>query len=223
MVVLPELLLPGYNSDRISDLAQPAEGAWVERLCAMANAAGCGMALGYGERLGDTLYNSAVAIAGNGKVLAHYRKVQLFGPREAEMFRPGDRFVTFDHAGRKMALLICYDVEFGPHVRALARAGVDLVLVPTANMLPWSYVCDATVPSQSATHGVAIAYANYCGIEGELTYCGGSVITGQEGQILAKAGLGPALLIADLPERVEPGRIATHLSDYRAGVLVTPS
>ena len=37
-------------------------------------------------------------------------------------------------------MLICYDVEFPENVRALALAGADLVLVPTALMAPYDFV-----------------------------------------------------------------------------------
>lgn len=216
MVVLPELFLPGYNSDRIAELAQPADGSWMARLCAMVRVAKCGLTVGFAERDGACLYNSAVAIAADGRVLACYRKVQLYGPREARLFEPGDEFVTFDLAGRRLALLICYDVEFAGHIRVLSQAGVDLILVPTANMVPYTYVSDHVVPALSATHGITIAYVNYCGVEGNLTYCGGSTVTGQDGAVLVKAGMHAALLMVDLPARLDPRVVATHLADFRA-------
>lgn len=94
----------------------------------MAIAAGCGVVVRYVERDGDRLYNAAVAFGTMGEELAHYRKVQLYGPREKALFTPGDAYATFTLAGTKTALLICYDIEFGPHITALmAGDGVDLV------------------------------------------------------------------------------------------------
>jgi predicted amidohydrolase len=66
----------------------------------------------------------------------------------------------------------------------------------------------------AANHGLAIAYANFCGSEGDLTYAGGSVIAGPHGEVLARAGAGPALLIADLPPR-DPARLSTQAADLR--------
>ncbi|EKD61747.1 MAG: Nitrilase/cyanide hydratase and apolipoprotein N-acyltransferase, partial [uncultured bacterium] len=140
--------------------------------------------LGYAEAAGDAVYNAALALAADGSVLAHYRKIQLFGPREAAIYRPGDAYALFDLAGIKAAVLICYDIEFAPHVAALAAAGVTLILVPTANMLPFTHVMTATVPAMAANHGVAIVYANYCGVEGDLTYAGGSLIAGPHGEVV---------------------------------------
>ena len=66
----------------------------------------------------------------------------------------------------------------------------------------------------AAKYGMAIVYANYCGVEGDLTYAGGSLIVGADGEVLAQAGMGPVLLIADLPQ-VEAGRLSSQAQDFR--------
>ncbi|EEW26056.1 nitrilase-related carbon-nitrogen hydrolase [Rhodobacter ferrooxidans] len=214
MLVAPELFLPGYNAD-VAGLAQPQGGEWHLRLAEMTRAAGCGLTLGFAEAAGDALFNSAICLDATGRHLAHYRKIQLFGPREAALFRPGKAYETFTLAGVKCALLICYDIEFAPHVAALAALGVQVILVPTANMLPYTHVSSATVPAMAANHGVAIVYANMCGTEGDLSYAGGSVIVGATGAQLAQAGQGQALLVADIP-RPDPALLSSQAADFRA-------
>lgn len=216
MALFPELLLPGYNADQVADLAQPLGGEWVSRLCDMARGAGVGITTGYAEREGDLAFNSAVAISGKGEVLANYRKVQLFGPREARLFRAGRDYVTFDWEGRRAALMICYDVEFAGHVRALAERGVTLILCPTANMHPFTHVSRFTVPSQAVNHGLAIAYCNYCDVEGDLHYYGGSLVVAADGHILAEAGGGAEGLVADLSYRPDARLLSSQVADYRA-------
>jgi predicted amidohydrolase len=215
MAVFPELFLPGYNSDRIEALAEPLDGAWIARLRDMARQAGCGLTTGYAERAGAELCNSAVAIGADGAVLANYRKIQLYGLREKAMFAPGDRYALFEVAKRRAALLICYDIEFSGHVAALAQLGVELILVPTANMVPFQHVCRITVPAHAVNHAVAIVYANFCGTEGDLTYCGESLIVARDGVVLAHAGAGPATLIVDLDHPVDPERLSTQGRDWR--------
>lgn len=214
MLVAPELLLPGYNVGGIAGLAQGRDGPWLRALSAMARAAGCGVVLGWAERAGPVIHNAAAAVGADGEVLAHYRKIQLYGPREKALFTPGAGYVDFRVSGRKAALLICYDVEFAPHVAALAGQGVEVILVPTANMLPFTHVSRATVPAMAANHGVSIVYANFCGVEGDLAYCGGSLIVAADGEVLAQAGMAEALLVCELPP-VDPARLATQLADYR--------
>jgi 5-aminopentanamidase len=214
MLVAPEAYLPGYNQRDIAAQAQMQSGAWVARLSALAAKAHCGLVTGYAERGGDHVYNAAVAIGPDGAILAHYRKIQLYGPRENAIYSPGDAYTLFDVAGTKATVLICYDIEFAPHVAALAARGATLFLVPTANMAPFTHVVRATVPAMAANHGVTIAYANYCGTEGDLTYVGGSLIAGPHGEVLAQAGEGPALLIVDVPD-ADPTRLSTQSADFR--------
>ncbi len=214
VVVFPELMLPGYNSDQIAERAQASDGGWVARLRGMATEAGCGLCVGYAERDGTNLFNSAIAVDRAGEVLAHYRKVQLYGGREKALFAPGDGYATFTLAGRKAAMLICYDVEFSGHIAALVRQGTEVILVPTANMEPFGHVCRVTVPAQAVMHGVSIVYANYSGTEGDLSYCGGSSIVRADGAVLAQAGTEPAILIADLG-RPDMRLISTQGADWR--------
>lgn len=221
MLVTPEVFLPGYNNDHIPDRALPHGGAWQTRLAAACAKANCGLVLGYAERDGDRLYNSALALDATGTEVAHFRKIQLYGPREAALYTPGDHYVSFDLKGHKTSLLICYDIEFAPHVAELARAGVEVILVPTANMQPFTHVARVTVPTMAANHGTSIVYANYCGVEGDLTYVGLSLIAGPHGEVMAQAGDGPALLIADLPART-PALLSTQLRDQRVAGWATP-
>lgn len=215
MALMPELFLPGYNSDSVPALAQPRDGDWLARLADMCRAHACGLTIGYAERDDGQLFNAATTIDPDGAFLAHYRKIQCFGPREARLFTPGDRYETFSFAGRRIGLLICYDVEFETHVRALADLGTDLILVPTANMEPFRQVAAHVIPAHATNLGVTIAYANYCGSEGDLTYCGGSIIAAPRGHILASAGQSPVLLIVDLPETPPPQDLTPHLTDLR--------
>ena len=215
MLVAPEVFLPGYNHDQITTLAQPRGGDWHQRLATLTRTTGCGLTLGYAERDGAAVYNAAVTFDAKGTEIAHYRKIQMYGPREKAIYRPGQAYEIFDLHGTRTALLICYDIEFAPHIAALAAQGVKLILCPTANMQPFTHVVRFTVPAHAANHALTIAYANYCGTEGDLTYVGGSLIADPYGEPLAQAGLGPTLLLATLPTNLDPTRLATQAADYR--------
>lgn len=214
LLVLPEVWLPGYNQPDIEVRALALDSAPLLRLAAAARTHRTALVTGYAERDGDRLYNSAACFGPDGVLLLNYRKVQLYGPREAALYTPGTDLPTFNLAGETAAVLICYDVEFAPHIKSLADRGVTLILVPTANMAPFTHVPRATVPAMAACHGVTIAYANYCGTEGDLTYVGLSTIAGPHGEILAQAGETPTLLIAEIPPR-DPARLSTQAVDFR--------
>lgn len=213
-LVLPEVWLPGYNQPDIPTRALALDSAPLQRLGQMAAEARTTLVVGYAERDGSAVYNSAVCFGPDGARLANYRKVQLYGPRERAIYIPGTTLETFAIAGATVAILICYDVEFAPHIKTLADRGVTTILVPTANMQPFSHVARYTVPAMATNHGVTIVYANYCGQDGDLAYVGNSLIAGPHGEVLAQAGDTPALLVADIPAR-DPARLSTQATDLR--------
>lgn len=214
-LVLPELWLPGYNQPEIPAHALSQDSPPLQRLAAAAKAKATALVVGYAERDGDRIYNSAACFGPDGTLVANHRKLQLYGPRERAIFTPGDRFTTFQLGGETAAIMICYDVEFAPHIKALSDEGVTVILAPTANMMPFTHVARHTVPAMAANHGLTIVYANYCGTEGDLTYVGSSLIAGPHGEVLAQAGETTALLVAEIPTR-DPARLSTQSIDLRA-------
>ena len=214
VVVFPELFLTGYERPDLAELACDAE-ALKARLAPIAREAGCAICVGYPERAGERLYNAALCLSPEGQILGNHRKIQLYGETEPKRFAPGDSYTMFELAGRKTAILICYDVEFAPHVAALKRQGVELILAPTAAMDPFAHVGNHVVPAMAANHGMTIVYANLCGEEGPLSYFGGSVIAAADGGSLARAGRGAAMLLATLPAWYDAARLSTQDSDFR--------
>lgn len=219
MLVLPELVLPGYNRpDLHAAAAQSLDGPWISRLRDLARAAGCGLTLGWAERDGDGVFNAATAIGRDGEILGHYRKIQLYGEMERASFRFGAAPPPiFDLEGRRCGLLICYDVEFPGHVADLARRGAEMLLVPTANPAGYEHVQGILVPARAYENRLVVAYANFCGRENGLSFGGRSVIVGPDGAALAAAGQSPALLVVDLPSLADypPDLLSTQARDLR--------
>lgn len=80
---------------------------------------------------GDALVNVAAVFDDEGRLLGTQRKLHPT-PYEAECYGvlPGESLGVFDVAGLRLAVAICYDVEF-PEVGRRARAlGADLLAVP---------------------------------------------------------------------------------------------
>lgn len=63
---------------------------------------------------------------------------------------------------------------------------------------PFDIVARTLVPARAFENQVFVAYAGMCGSEAGLGYCGLSCIVGPDGQDLARARTGPALLFADI-------------------------
>src|SRR5690606_13454058 len=146
-------------------------------------------------------FNSAAAIDEHGELLAVHRKIHLFGEGDAMRFSPGDAPpAVFNWRGWQLGLLICFDVEHDEPLVQLAAAGVQAVFVPTANMVGFDEVQQTRLPQATRRFGLAIAYANACGREGDTLYNGRSTVLDRGGERLALAGAqDEALPMAALP------------------------
>ena len=96
---------------------------------------------------------------------------------------PGNEVVTAGINGVTVAPLICYDVEIPEAVRAAARAGADLVMVPTALRQQYSHLTETMIPTRAFENGIYVAYVNHAGTEDEFVYCGLSRLAGPRGSV----------------------------------------
>jgi predicted amidohydrolase len=220
LVITPELFLTGYAIGReaVHRLAEPMNGPSIGTAREIARTEAVALIVGFPERDGDNVYNTAVAIGEDGAIIASYRKTHLFGDVDREQFAVGGAEPgIFEIGGIKAGLLICYDVEFPENVRAHALNGADLVIVPTALMRPFDVVAHVVVPSRAYENQLFVAYVNRCGREGSFDYCGLSCVVGPDGSDLARAGRDEELIFADLDRDAlkESRRINSHLSDRR--------
>lgn len=219
VLVTPELYFPGYNQpQRHPTEAEPLNGPWMQALRAMVKKVGCALILGWAERDGPDVYNSATCLDRNGTVLSHYRKVQLFGEMEHANFSVGTELAPpFELCGRKCGLLICYDIEFPGHAETLARSGVEVIFVPTANPRGYEHVQKVLVPARAHEIKGFVAYANFCGSDNGLELGGRSTVAGPDGHAIAQAGTTETLLIVDLPELSDypPEALSKKGEDFR--------
>ena len=232
LLLCPECWLCGYHiGAAVSTLAQSADGPAAQRIAAIARQHGIAIAYGYAEREAGSglIYNSVQVIGADGAVLSHYRKTHLFGADERCAYRAGDRFAPpFEFAGFNVGLLICYDVEYPEAVRSLALMGADVVLIPTALTDEYAAVPQFIVPARSIENQLYIAYCNHAGVENGMRFLGGSCLTGMDGNALAAAGVGEALIIGEISRRAQQAAAKTYSyhSDRRPelyGLLTTAS
>ncbi|KPC36221.1 Nitrilase/cyanide hydratase and apolipoprotein N-acyltransferase [Pseudomonas syringae pv. cilantro] len=202
LLICPEMFLTGYNigAQAVSERAQAQDGPAATHIAAIAQANGIAILYGYPERGADQqIYNAVQLIDSKGTRLCNYRKTHLFADLDKSMFTAGDdHFPVVELNGWRLGLLICYDVEFPENTRRLALAGAELILVPTANMLPYDFVCDVTVRARAFENHCYLVYANYCGSEGEIRYCGLSSICAPDGSRPLLAGQDETLMIGTL-------------------------
>ncbi|WP_374654221.1 carbon-nitrogen hydrolase family protein [Dongia sp.] len=216
LLVTPELFMTGYRIDAadIRRLAEPADGPFARKVARLAQETHVAILYGFPERDGDRLYNSVQVFDALGRQLALYRKLHLPSDEERAVFTAGDRLVTFDLGGFKVAPLICYDVEFPESVRACALSGADLVIAPTALRRHWARIAEMMIPVRALENGVFLAYANQAGSEADWDYAGLSCIIAPDGKELVRASDQPAVILAEL-DRAEIGNARAKLAYLR--------
>lgn len=193
LLVCPEMSLTGYllGADRVQTLAETAQGPLAQAVAAIAQRHGLAIVYGYPERHPDGArpFNAVQCIGPQGHALGHYRKTHLYGEADQRQFSPGPQASQiFEWHGWRLGLLVCFDVEFPETVRLLALQGVDLVLVPTANMEGFDEVPRLLVPARACENRVFVAYANACGSEAGTAFGGLSTVCGPGGEVVGQAG-----------------------------------
>src|SRR5581483_9390480 len=195
IVVLPELIVPGYrlDPDFLRAGAEPLDGPTTRAWGELAAAAGGYLAGGLCERAGDELYNTAVLMGPQGMVL-HYRKLHTFGG-ERSIFTPGDLGLPIVKTPlATFGLCVCYDLRFVETARILALRGAELICVPTAwvpgfDQRKWDR--DGFSPQargaqlQANLDQVFIACASQAGDASEQEFLGSSIVCDPYGSVLA--------------------------------------
>lgn len=208
IVVCPELFMTGYHIGKNHrDLAEERSGSFAHAVAALARQTGTAVVYGYPERDGDRIYNSAQLIGPDGDSLSNHRK-QLPAPDSFEeatfVDGPSPTFVNYRDV--KLAIAICYEIEFPETVRHAALRGAQLLLAPTALAEEWSRIPERVIPARAFENGVWIAYANYAGLaiaaSGEKKiFAGGSRIVAPDGRDHAVAKSADELIVADIDPR----------------------
>ena len=182
------------------------------------------LVVGFAERAAGKVYNSAVFAHPDGWRRI-YRKCQLYGDYERDLFEPGNEPpAVFSIGPLKAGILICFDVEFPEMVRRLAVAGADLVLVPTAqpDTPDASFIAEKIVPVRAFENGIAIVYADHAGQDSRFAYAGRSCIALPDGSDAARAApTGSEIIVADYdPAAFAAARTANpYLKDRRTDLL----
>lgn len=139
LVVFPEyssFFMPELGQASV-DAAEPLDGVFASALAGLAAELGIHLVAGMLERAeGGRAYNTAVALAPTGDVVARYRKLHLydaFGQKESDWIAAGelDHPQTFLVDELTVALQTCYDLRFPEVSRRLVDAGADVIAVPS--------------------------------------------------------------------------------------------
>jgi predicted amidohydrolase len=237
LVLLPEKWTVLGSGAQLRDGAEPIDGpaiSWA-RECARELALEL-VAGSFVERGADgRLHNTSVHISPDGEIRAVYRKIHMFDVtidgiayRESEHEAAGEEIVLSDTAGGvELGLTICYDLRFPELYRILALRGARVLLVPAAFTLATTRDHWETLLRARAIENQAfVLAANQIGENEPGRFSGGrSMIVDPWGVVLAQAGDGVGVIVADLDlARLDAIRESLpSLANRRPGVYRWPA
>lgn len=156
----------------------------------------------------ERLTNRGFVIDPKGEIRGCYDKIHMFDVdleggesyRESKGYRPGDHAELVQTPWGGYGMSVCYDVRF-PHLyRDLAKAGASILSVPAAftrktGQAHWHILLRA----RAIENGCYLMAPAQCGDheDGRQTF-GHALIVSPWGEVLADAGEGPGLAIADI-------------------------
>lgn len=210
------------------DLAEPLDGSTAQQLSAMAAKYRVVLVGGiFEKRAPGVFHNTALVFDRDGSRAGYYRKMHIpddpgfyekfyFTPGDAERSDGSSGFTPIETSIGKLGVLVCWDQWYPEAARLMALAGAEILLYPTA--IGWD-ITDETEERErqksawqtiQRSHAVAnhlpVLVANRVGHEDSpnsqdtgISFWGGSMIVGQQGELLAEAGAeAPGFLFADI-------------------------
>lgn len=157
---------------------------------------------------GEKFANRSIVIAPDGVVRARYDKMHLFDVdlatgeswRESAAYLGGDSPVALQTPLGLMGLSICYDLRFPDLYSAYAKAGVDVLAVPSAFTVPTGKAHWHTLLRARAIEAEAFVIAaaqSGTHEDGRETF-GHSLVVDPWGEILLDMGTGGGLGFAEI-------------------------
>jgi predicted amidohydrolase len=132
MAAFPESILLGWQNPDAHRLASPIPGPDTDRIAALARRGDMAIAIGLDEKDGDELYDSAVLVAADGRLLWKHRKLNVLPELMEPPYAQGvaEAIGAVDTPVGRVGMLVCADTFEDAYVARVAAARPDLVVVP---------------------------------------------------------------------------------------------
>ncbi|HEU4392063.1 MAG TPA: NAD+ synthase [Solirubrobacterales bacterium] len=222
LTIFPELCVPGY----------PAEDLYLKRHFLAANqraveelAGAVGemtVLVGFAEPAagGDSRHaHNSLAVLADGAVRGVYRKARLPNYSvfdEQRYFVPGEEPLTIDVGEQRVGLTICEDCWVaGPPAAVEVEQGATLIANPSGSPYHRGKGRERAemFAERSRAYGTYFAFCNLVGGQDEIVFDGQSLVTGPDGELIARAAqFEEELLLCEVPHTGAPA-LAEPLPD----------
>jgi predicted amidohydrolase len=202
LVVLGETVHYVGLGKKPHEVAEPVPGPSTDYFCRLAKKHGVYLVVSLYERDGRVVYNVAVLIGPDGRILGKYRKVCLPHAEIEAGVMPGNDYPVFETRLGKIGMMVCYDGFFPEVARELTRRGAEVIAWPV-----WG--CDPLLARARANENrVFLVSSTYTDAAAGWML---SAVYGRDGAPLAVARQSGTVAVAevDLNER--------HIGPYNLG------
>lgn len=177
-VVLPETLTYYGTGLKYVDAAEPVPGPSTDYFGELAKKHDLYIVAGLLERDRHLIYNVAVLLGPDGKIVGKYRKVTLPRGEIEGGIMPGDEYPVFDTRFGKVGMMICYDGFFPEVARELSNNGAEVIAWPV-----WG--CNPLLGAARACENhVYVISSTYTDVSSDWMI---SAVYGHDGKPLAQA------------------------------------
>ncbi len=202
LILLPEIWPCGFFAfDRYAADSEALDGPTVTAMRAKARERGCHLLMGsLVERDGRGLYNTTLLLGPEGRIVARYRKIHLFGyqSEERRLLKAGEDIVVADTPWGPTGFSTCYDLRFPELFRRMVDAGAVIFLVasawPAARLPAWRLFNRARAHENLAF----LVSCNCAGENAGKRYAGHSMVVDPWGRVAAEGGESEEIVTAEI-------------------------
>ncbi len=220
LIVFPEYSTHGFGFDPYAShlkLASTIPGPETDALGKKAREKGVWLCASVVEKHADpnrNPYNSMVIINPQGEVALSYRKMMPWCPKEP--WTPGEAMQVCDGPkGSKLAITLCFDLDYPEVAREAAWKGANVILRPAKYMYPWDHIWNLTNQTRAYENQTYVVAVNHTGQDRSFSYFGRSMAVDFDGNIIASMGEGAGMTKVDVyPRLVEQARDQRISNNY---------
>jgi predicted amidohydrolase len=207
LVVLGETLTYAGVGSSYAECAESIPGPSTDYFGGLAKRHGLYLVAGLIERDRHLLFNVAVLLGPDGKIVGKYRKVCLPDGEFDRGMSPGHEYPVFDTRFGKLGMMVCYDGFFPEVARELSNRGAEVIAWPVWGCNP------EQARARACENHVYLVSSTYEDVSRNWML---TAVFGQDGRVLAQAGEWGTICLAevDLNQRT----LWTWLGDFKAQI-----
>ncbi|MFC0557457.1 carbon-nitrogen family hydrolase [Halalkalibacter alkalisediminis] len=190
VLVLPEMWTTAYTLPTLREIVKADQGTTEPFLQNLAKTFNVNLVAGsIAVEEEGSIYNRSIIMNREGKIVHTYDKMHLVPMLDEHIYLEGGKSSVrvFELDGKKMGVIICYDLRFPELVRTLALEGAEVVFVvaewPEARASHWEVLQQA----RAIEDQVYIVSCNRVGAYNGVQFAGRSMVINPWGDILVKA------------------------------------